>query len=41
MKLMKLNFFSDSPEIVPEQSYVQQNEGVQLELVCIVHASPM
>ncbi|TRY78849.1 hypothetical protein TCAL_07740 [Tigriopus californicus] len=28
------------PEIITEESYVQTQDGVQLELVCIVHASP-
>ena len=39
-----LNFesstFSDPPEITGEQAYIQENEGIKLELVCIVHASP-
>lgn len=30
----------DPPEIITEESYVQTQDGVQLELVCIVHASP-
>ena len=30
----------DSPEIITEESYIQTDHGVQLELVCIVHASP-
>jgi len=32
--------FSDPPEITGEQAYIQENEGIKLELVCIVHASP-
>jgi len=28
------------PEITGEQAYIQENEGIKLELVCIVHASP-
>ena len=39
-----LNFwlcFADPPEITGEQSYIQEgSEGIKLELVCIVHASP-
>ena len=31
---------ADPPEIVPEESYIERPDGVQLELVCIVHASP-
>ena len=31
----------DPPEITGEQSYIQDGlEGIKLELVCIVHASP-
>eukprot|EP00095_Tigriopus_kingsejongensis_P009554 maker-scaffold114_size351134-snap-gene-2.12 protein:Tk09554 transcript:maker-scaffold114_size351134-snap-gene-2.12-mRNA-1 annotation:"limbic system-associated membrane protein" len=29
-----------APEIITEESYIQHRDGVQLELVCIVHASP-
>ena len=33
--------FADPPEITGEQSYIQEgSEGIKLELVCIVHASP-
>ena len=32
--------FPDGPEIITEESYIQKEDGVQLELVCIVHASP-
>merc|ERR1719510_347774 len=28
------------PEIVAEESYLERNDSIQLELVCIVHASP-
>ena len=31
---------SDPPEIVAEESYNENNNSIQLELVCIVHASP-
>ena len=34
-----LCLLSDPPEITGEQSYIQE-EGIKLELVCIVHASP-
>ena len=30
----------DPPEIVAEESYNENNNNIQLELVCIVHASP-
>ena len=30
----------DPPEITAEESYNENNRGIQLELVCIVHASP-
>ncbi len=31
---------ADAPEIITEESYVTKDSGVQLELVCIVQASP-
>ena len=32
--------FSDPPEITGEQSYIQDEGSIMLELVCIVHAYP-
>ena len=37
----RASFVTDPPEIMGEQSYIQDgSEGIKLELVCIVHASP-
>lgn len=37
---MIVHIFLDKPEIMEEQSYIQRDNDVQLELVCIVHGSP-
>ena len=37
---MPINSFPDPPEIITEESYIQHDDGVRLELVCIVHALP-
>ena len=31
---------SDAPDILGEPTYVEKADGIQMELVCIVHASP-
>ena len=31
---------SDAPDILGEPTYMEKADGIQMELVCIVHASP-
>ena len=31
----------DAPEILGEQTFVEKDDGIQMELVCIVHGSPV
>ena len=38
--MYQLSFLLDPPEIFAEESYNENNNSIQLELVCIVHASP-
>ena len=37
---MAPHFYLDKPEILGEQTYVEKDDGIQMELVCIVHGSP-
>ena len=32
---------ADAPEILGEQTFVEKDDGIQMELVCIVHGSPV
>ena len=40
MYMYQLSLLLDPPEIFAEESYNENNNSIQLELVCIVHASP-
>ena len=32
---------TDAPEILGEETFVEKDDGIQMELVCIVHGSPV